>query len=128
MLRGFERRLRRLAALVERWTSDTAHEREAATARGIVVDMIRAGLVSAGLDPEEAVALRRAEQRDNTPLPAPGCTDAHPPSAHDILAERLSKLAQRYREEGERPVLANASLAQLMAAYCFGGVAVDATG
>jgi hypothetical protein len=128
LLRGFERRLRRLAALVERWTSDTAHERDAANARAIVVGMIRAGLVSAGLDPEEAVALRRAEQHDNTPLPATACPDAHPPSAHDILAERLSKLAQRYREKGERPVLANASLAQLMAAYCFGGVAVEATG
>jgi 20S proteasome alpha/beta subunit len=128
LLRGFERRLRRLAALVERWALDTAHERDAANARDIVVGMIRAGLVSAGLDPEEAVALRRAAQSDNTPLPAPGCTDAHPPSAHDILAERLSKLAQRYREKGERPVLANASLAQLMAAYCFGGVAVEATG
>lgn len=79
--------------------------------------IIRAGLRQAGLDPNEAVALRRFEQPE--PVPRSGAT-GQPGGAGplDILYERLLALVPRGPED--LPDLVTACPAKLFAAYCFG--------
>ena len=117
-MRGLERRLRRLEALVGRWAAARSREADTLGARQIVAKIIRAGLRQAGLDPNEAVALRRFEQ----PEPAPRSGAAGQPGGAgplDILYERLLALVPRRPED--MPDLATASPAKLFAAYCFAG-------
>ena len=121
-MRGLERRLRRLEALVGRWAAERSREADTLGARQIVAKIIRAGLKQAGLDPNEAVALRRFEQPEPEPEPTPRSGAAGQPGGAgplDILYERLLALVPRRPED--MPDLATASPAKLFAAYCFAG-------
>lgn len=118
MLRGLERRLRRLEEQFDRLAAERDHGRDVLKARKIIAQAIRAGLVRAGLDPDKAPALRRLEQPD-PPHPQtadrPAGSDGGPV---DVFYGRLFALARRYRDKP--PDLANASPAMLFAAYCIG--------
>jgi len=111
---GLLRRLRRLAAAVERRRPDLEYRRNLRAARQLVAGTIRAGLARAGLDPDAAPALHRFVQPD--PLPWPDTVA--PPGPVARLTERLMALARR-RREAPPPDLAEASPAMLLAAYCF---------
>ena len=118
MLRGLERRLRRLEEQFGRRAAERDQERDVLRARKIVAKAIRAGLTQAGIDPNDAPALRRLEQPEPMPRADTAGWPAGGDGPRDIFYRRLAALARRYREKP--PDLANASPAMLFAAYCFG--------
>ena len=120
-LKPFERRLARIAAIVEGWTAATEHARSLRHSRRIIAETIREGLRRAGLDPAEAVTLRHLEEDAAAPLPAPGRIFRDP---REAFFTRIRALAERLR--GHPPSLANASPAELLAYYCFGEGAKEA--
>jgi hypothetical protein len=120
MRRWLERRLARLEAAFAQTRAATAEAEEAQELHEAIIATIRIGLVRAGLDPGEAVALRRATLPEPQPTPAVAPPDPVPP---DSLVGRMLALAQRYRDKGmPRPNLAQASLAELFA-FCIADAA-----
>ncbi|HZK91521.1 MAG TPA: hypothetical protein VFC56_15355 [Stellaceae bacterium] len=118
MRRGLERRLARVAAIVGRWKAERDSEDDLLSARRAVAEAIRAGLANAGIDPDEASALRRFAEPDPAPRPETARRPAGLSGAVGILYDKLSALAQRCREHP--PDLATASPAMLFAMCCFG--------
>jgi len=114
--RGLERRLARAEAGAERIAAlrDAGREQEeAARLRDTIAAAIRAGLIAAGLDPEEAACLRRHNESMSAPPPPP------PPSPEDDPIEWLEAKFARYAEcaREDPPDLAEASMAELFAVY-----------
>ena len=81
MRRWLERRLARLEAAFAQTRAATDEAREAQELHEAIVATIRIGLVRAGLDPEEAVALRRAALPEPQPAPAAAPRDGVPPES-----------------------------------------------
>jgi len=119
-LEQFERRLACLAAALGAWSRDGERERKDRKRRALLASMLRAGLECAGVDPNEAAALRHLE----TPEPPPK------PFVHPLrrLAERqrprslvevLDAMTRRYHK-APAPDLRQASTMQLIGYYCFG--------
>lgn len=119
-LERFERRLAALNAVLRVWTDDGEREREGREHRAILASVLRGGLECAGVDPDEASALRHLE----TPEPAPD------PFVHPLrrlaqqqrprtLLDVLHDLTRRYHK-GPAPNLRQASAMQLIGYYCFG--------
>ena len=113
VLRHFERRLARVAAIVRRWTPDLDRRRGVLAARKVVATAIRAGLAQAGIDPETVPALRRIEQAEPPPAPA-----TYRPDPVAAFYDKMRTIARRCREHP--PNLANASPIMLFAMFCFG--------
>ena len=116
----FERRLARLAATLRVWSGDGEQERKRREMNQAMAAILRAGLECAGVDPDEASALRHLE------APEP----PRKPFAHPLrrLAERqrprtfieaLNEATKRYHG-GPAPDLHQASAMQLIGYYCFG--------
>jgi len=63
-LEQFERRLARLAAWLGASSRDPEHERGQRERRELLAAILRAGLESAGVDPDEASSLRHLEDPD----------------------------------------------------------------
>jgi hypothetical protein len=123
-LREFERRLARLSAVLNAWSGNDERQRRQRETHKVLAAMLRAGLESAGIDPDEVSALRRLE----TPEPAP-------PSEHPLrrLAQRqqprtfldvICDLTRRFHTMP--PDLHGASAAHLIGYYCFGDGAARA--
>lgn len=119
-LKSLERRLARVAAIIRGQSADSAHARNLRNARRITVTLVRAGLEHAGIDPAEAVTLRRYEATE-APLPSPPLRQLDP---REVFFARMRTLAERMR--GKPPSLATASPAMLLAYYCFGDGAKQA--
>lgn len=83
--------------------------------------MVRTGLERAGIDPAEAVTLRRYEATE-APLPSPPLRQLDP---REVFFARKRMLAERWMR-GKPPSLATASPAMLLAYYCFGDGAKEA--
>lgn len=122
-LQALERRLARIAAVVNGWIDEARRERQLQNARKVIASLIRDGLERAGLDPQEAVTLRRYEAIKPSPPPPPPWRRVDPREA--FVAE-MQALAERMR--GHPPNLASASPAMLLAYYCFGEGAKEAPG
>jgi hypothetical protein len=84
--------------------------------RKVIAALIRAGLERAGVDPAEAVTLRRYEALE--PLPPPRPPSLRRVDPRQAFIEKMQALAERMR--GHPPSLANASPAELFAYYCLG--------
>jgi hypothetical protein len=119
--RGLEQRLARLVAAVKGWVAGIEIERETHAARQAVAMAIRAGLAAAGIDPAEAVALRRFEAPEP---PAPRAAEPGAVSDRDRLFDELRRLARRLRDDPPQS-LALASPAELLALCCFGDGVAD---
>jgi len=119
-LKPLERRLARLAMLVQDWSAAAERARNARNARAAMTSLIRLGLERAGLDPAEAVSLRRHATAE-PPRFSPPVLRADP---REALFARIQAVAERMR--GEPPSLATASPVALLAYYCFGDGAKEA--
>lgn len=122
-LQSLERRLARIAAVVNGWIDEARRERQLHKGRKVIASLIREGLERAGLDPADAVTLRSYEAFEPTPPPPPPWRRIDPREA--FVAE-IEALAERMR--GRPPNLASASPAMLLAYYCFGEGAKEAPG
>jgi hypothetical protein len=117
-LKALDRRLRRVAALVERLKPDLEFRRDLMAARQMVAKAIRAGLAKAGIDPNDVPALQRFEVPEPPPLPGPIGPAGAEPDPRSILYDKLKVLAQRCREHPPTP--AECSPAMVFAMSCFG--------
>jgi hypothetical protein len=119
-LEAFERRLARVAAVLGAWALDSEKERARRETSAVLALMLRAALVHAGLDPNEAASLQHLEASEPPP----------PPAVHPLrrlgerrrprpLIELLCDLTRRYHGP-PAPDLRNASVMQLIGYYCFG--------
>ena len=120
-LKSFERRLTRIAGRLRGLAEEAAEAAELHDARQAVAGLIRFGLERAGLDPAEALSLRRLEQPAPPPVPPPRRRPLDP--RRQFFAE-MRTLAERLR--GHPPALATASPIALLAYYCFGDGAREA--
>jgi hypothetical protein len=123
-LAPFERRLARLAGVLRAWSRDPETEHRERARREAIAGLLRAGLVRAGVDPDEAAALRHLED-PNWPSPF-----RRPPAFVNplrrlaertrprSLVELLCEASRRYQQS--RPDLREASPLQLIGYYCFG--------
>jgi hypothetical protein len=119
-LKAFERRLTRLAGIVRSWSEPARRHRDRLHARRVMHELICEGLRRAGIDPAEAVALRRFDE----PEPPPPRVRLRPIDAREELIAKMERLAARMR--GRPPDLAKASAAMLFAYYCIGEGAREA--
>jgi hypothetical protein len=115
-LQSLERRLTRLARIVDGWREELEHQRDLQAGRKVIAALIRAGLERAGLDPAEAVTLRRYEALEPLPPPRPPLLRRVDP--RQVFVEKMRALAERMR--GDPPSLSDASPAELFAYYCLG--------
>ena len=120
-LQALERRLARLTAIVNGWAEEARRERDLQAGRKIIAALIRTGLERAGLDPAQAVTLRRYEALKPPPAPPSPLRRIDP---REAFVARIEALADRMR--GRPPDLANASPAELLAYYCLGDGAREA--
>jgi hypothetical protein len=133
-LEAFERRLVRLAAWLRASSRDPEQQRREREQRELLAAILRAGLESAGVDPNEAASLRHLEDPDWPPLfmrrqpfihPLRRVAERHRPRA---LIEMLFEETQRFHHAPAPPDLRQASTYQLIGYYCFGdGAARDGT-
>jgi hypothetical protein len=119
-LKALERRLARLAGIVRSWSEPAERHRELLHAREVMHELTCEGLRRAGIDPTDAVALRRIDE----PEPPPPRVRLRPIDAREVLIAKMEKLAERMR--GHPPNLASASPAMLFAYYCVGEGAREA--
>jgi len=119
-LKSLERRLTRLALLVQDWSVASERARKLRKARAMMTSLIRLGLERAGLDPADAVSLRRDETSE-PPAPPPRVYRTDP---REAFFAHMRLLAERMR--GEPPSLATASPVALLAYYCFGDGVTEA--
>jgi hypothetical protein len=124
-LKALDRRLRRVTALVEKLKPDLDHHRHLMAARRKVAAALHAGLAEARIDPDRVPVLRRFEQPEPPPLPAPAGLEGGEPDPRQILYEQLARLAQRCREHPPTPD--ECSPAMLYAMACFGGIVLAPT-
>ena len=121
MRRMFDGRLARLAAERTRFNSAVGLDRSTLRAWNTVCDLVRDGLVQAGIDPESATALQfggiaahmtddRLEGRRVEEQLAVGDHDG----LADIFTVKIGEIARRFRD-GHQPDFASASLAELFA-------------
>ena len=113
-LKALERRLARLAAIVRGWSEPAKRRHDRLLARKVMHELTCEGLRRAGIDPAEAVALRRVDE----PEPPPPRVRLRPIDAREVLIAKMERLAERMR--GHPPDLATASPAMLFAYYCIG--------
>lgn len=126
MQRGRNARLDRLTRRAGTEDSAAAERYHLLSARAAIGQAVRWSLACRGIDPSRAVALRLADEAaaelavlGSPPPLAP----ADPPGrggdpASDPVArfgDRMGRLAAQYRDRGEVPDLAQASLAELLA-------------
>jgi hypothetical protein len=125
MRRVFDGRLARLAAERTRFDSTTGLDNCTLRAWSRVCDLVRDGLVQAGIDPEHATALQlggmAACMTDVAPTPELRRLEEELAIGdHDglagIFAVKIRDIAQRFRD-GHEPDFARASLAELFAWY-----------
>jgi hypothetical protein len=125
MRRAFDGRLVRLAAERTRFDSTTGLDNCTLRAWDRVCDLVRDGLVRAGIDPESATALQlgaiAAHITDIADKPeARGREKESAIGDHDglagIFAVKIRDIARRFRD-GREPDFASASLAELFAWY-----------
>jgi hypothetical protein len=123
MRRVFDGRLARLAAERTRFDSTTGLDNCTLRAWSRVCDLVRDGLVQAGIDPEHATALQlggmAACMTDAAPTPELRRLEEELAIGdHDglagIFAVKIRDIAQRFRD-GYEPDFARASLAELFA-------------
>ena len=126
-LKALELRLARLAARLNAWKEDAEEERERRETRPVIASLLRASLVHAGVDPDEATALRRLEAPEPEPAPF-----IHPlrrlAKRPRTLLDALDAMTEPYRRRPRRapPDLRHASVIELLAYYCFGDDAREA--
>jgi hypothetical protein len=123
MPRVREARIARLAAERTRFESTTGLDNCTLRAWNRVCDLVRDGLVQAGVDPESAAALQlgamAAHMTDIADKPEVGCLEEElTVGDHDGLAGifrvKIGDIARRFRD-GREPDFASASLAELFA-------------
>jgi hypothetical protein len=123
MLRARDARLARLAAERTRSDSTTGLDRCTLKAWNTVCDLVRDGLVQAGIDPESATAVQlgsmTAYMTDIADTPEVRRLDEGLATGdHDglagIFAVKMRDIARRFRDEHE-PDFTSASLAELFA-------------
>jgi hypothetical protein len=119
-LKALELRLARIAGIVRGWSEPAKRHQEMLHGRQVFAELIREGLRRAGLDPAEAVTLRRLD----APEPPPPPVRLRPADPREAFIAQMQKLAERMR--GRPPNLANASPMQLFAYYCVGEGAREA--
>ena len=119
-LKSFERRLARVAGIVHSRSAEAERQQDLYKARKAVASLIRAGLERAGIDPAEAVTLRRYETLE----PPPPRQKLRRTDPREAFFAQMAALAERMR--GQPPSLATASPAALLAYYCFGDGAREA--
>jgi hypothetical protein len=116
-------RLARLAAERTRFDSTTGLDRSTLRAWNTVCDLVRDGLVRAGIDPESATAVQlggmAAHMADiaNTPemrRPEAQLAVGDHDGLADIFTVKIGDIARRFRD-GHEPDFASASLAELFA-------------
>jgi hypothetical protein len=121
MRRVFDGRLSRLAAERTRFDSTIGLDRCTQRAWNTVCDLVRDGLVEAGIDPESATALQlggiAAHMTDDI-LEGRRIDEELAAGDHDglagIFAVKIQNIARRFRD-GHEPDFASASLAELFA-------------
>jgi hypothetical protein len=119
MRRVFDGRLARLAAERTRFDSTTGLDRCRLRAWNTVCDLVRDGLVRAGIDPENATALQLGGMTDIAGTLALQCFEEESAIGdHDglagIFAVKIRDIARRF-EDGHKPDFTSASLAELFA-------------
>jgi hypothetical protein len=130
-LKALERRLAALAAVLRAWSVDHEQEKEARERRDVLAAFLRAGLEHAGIDPNEASALRHLEPPEQLPPFLQPRPFAHPlrrlaeRRRPRTLIEALDEETKRY-QKGPAPNLRQASVMQLIGYYCFGEGAREA--
>jgi len=123
MRRVFDGRLARLAAERTRFDSTTGLDRCTLRAWHTVCDLVRDGLVKAGIDPESAIAVQLggmagymtdiAETPELRRLEEELATGDHDGLA-GIFTVKIQDIARRFRD-GHEPDFASASMAELFA-------------
>lgn len=130
-LKEYERRLAPVTAWLRASSHDPEQERRAREYRELLAAILRAGLESAGVDPNEASALRHLEDPNWPPLwlrprrslhPLRRVAERHRPRP---LIEKLFEETRRYHHSPEPPNLHSASTYELIGYYCFGDGAAD---
>jgi hypothetical protein len=121
MRRVFDGRLARLAAERTRFDSTVGLDRCTQRAWNTVCDLIRDGLVEAGIGPESATALQLggiAAHMTDDRLEGRRVEEELAVGDHDGLADiftvKIGDIARRFRD-GHEPDFASASLAELFA-------------
>jgi hypothetical protein len=119
-LKALEQRLARIAGIVRGWSEPAKRHQEMLHGRQVLAELIREGLQRAGIDPAEAVTLRRLDE----PEPPPPPVRLRPTDPRVAFIEKMQRLAERMR--GRPPSLAHASPMELFAYYCVGEGAREA--
>ena len=126
-LEQFERRLARLATWLRAVSRDPERERRKRERTKLLAAFLRAGLERAGVDPNEASALRRLEDPNwrwppflmRRPFIHPLRRVAERQRPRSLI-DKLFEETRRYHHATEPPNLDQASTYQLIGYYCFG--------
>jgi hypothetical protein len=123
-LEQFERRLARIAAVLNAWSRNAERQRADRERHQVLAAMLRAGLESAGIDPNEASALRHLEAPGPAPPPVHPLRRLAQRRQPRTLLEVIYDLTRRFHTLP--PDLHQASAMHLIGYYCFGDGAARA--